>query len=73
MVEEKQEGGVFCPPPGKKIGLKRYMNVQTNIFYIHKFMAWNGYPRHVRRNIIPNLDQNRRIDPTNLNELLTVE
>ena len=23
MVEEKQEGGIFCPPPPGKIGLKR--------------------------------------------------
>ena len=31
-------------------------------------MAWNGYPRHFRRNIIRNLDQNRHTNPTNLNE-----
>ena len=35
---------------------------------IHKFMAWNGYPRHVRRNIIRNFDQNRHTNPTNLNQ-----
>ena len=35
---------------------------------IHKFMGWNGYPRHVRRNIIRNVDQNRHTNPTNSNE-----
>ena len=50
----------------KSVVQQNYLNNSCQV--IHEFMAWNGDPRHVRRNIIRNFDQNRHTSPINLNE-----
>ena len=54
------EGGLdpLPPPPPAALGKER----------VYKFMVWNGYPQHVRCNIILNFDQSKQTNPTNLNE-----